>query len=479
MTFTLRAFGLFLFVFLPIVLLGYYLLRSRQLKYGFLLAASWWFYMMALSPWFLWIILFTSVVDYLAGRLIEANPRPNGKRRWLLLSLAANLGLLGFFKYSNFCLHNGLALVRTLGWTVPDWQIHLILPLGISFHTFQGISYTLDVYRGKIPAVRRFVDFALFVAFFPQLVAGPIVRAVDFLPQMATPPRATAQQVVEGLHWVLIGLFKKLFLADWLVHFVDPVFRDPGAFDAVTLRWAVLAYAAQIYCDFSGYSDLAIGCARWFGFELPQNFNFPYLAMSIADFWKRWHISLSTWMRDYVYIGLGGNRRGTLRTYANLLLTLTLCGLWHGASWNYVLWGFYNGVLLALHRLYVQALGDRPWAQRLRGAVGFRVIAVLGTFLLVAIGLVMVRSESWTGCRLVEQALLGWNVAVGKHWVPAWVPLLVGMVGVGHLISGVRRRRCTVLDLPPLVRAAAYVVAVVLLVAFGPGTTKAFIYFQF
>jgi alginate O-acetyltransferase complex protein AlgI len=303
---------------------------------------------------------------------------------------------------------------------------------------------------------------------------------VEFLPQMATPPRATAQQVVEGLHWFLVGLFKKVFLADRLAQFVDPVFANPWAYDAVTHRWAVLAYAAQIYCDFSGYSDLAIGCAKWFGFELPQNFNFPYLAASITEFWKRWHISLSTWMRDYVYISLGGNRQGSLRTYANLLVTLTLCGLWHGASWNYILWGFYNGVLLAMHRLYEHAFGDRPWLARLRAAWAYRLAAILGTFLLVAVGLVMVRSESWSGCWLVEQALLGWDVApAAARWVPAWVPLLVGMVALGHIFSGLRNLRCGLLRLPPVLRAAAYVAAVVLIVAFGPGATKAFIYFQF
>src|SRR5207302_843378 len=172
-----------------------------------------------------------------------------------------------------------------------------------------------------------FVDFALFVAFFPQLVAGPIVRAVEFLPQMVTPPRVTAEQAVEGLHWFVLGLFKKVFLADRLAQFVDPVFGNPGLYDAVTHRWAVLAYAAQIYCDFSGYSDLAIGCAKWFGFELPMNFNFPYLSENIAEFWRRWHISLSTWMRDYLYVPLGGSRQGNFRTYVNLIITLTLCGL--------------------------------------------------------------------------------------------------------------------------------------------------------
>jgi alginate O-acetyltransferase complex protein AlgI len=466
------------FIFLPVVLLGYHLLRGRERKYRFLLAASWLFYM-SWNPWFLWVILFTTAVDYAAGRLIEAAPTPRLARLWLLASVASNLGFLAFFKYTGFVLANGSAALRALGWPAPDLAVRVILPLGISFHTFQGISYTLDVYRGKVRAVRSFTDFALFVAFFPQLVAGPIVRAVEFLPQMATPPAVTGERAVEGLHWFLLGMFKKVFLADRLAQFLDPVFANPGAYDAVTHRWAVLAYAAQIYCDFSGYSDIAVGCAKWFGFELPQNFNFPYVAGSIADFWRRWHISLSTWLRDYLYIPLGGSRRGAVRTYVNLLLTMTLCGLWHGASWNYVLWGFYNGVLLAGHRLYDRALSGRPWADRLRGHPAFRLAAVVGTLLLVMSGFVLVRAESWAGCRLMEQSLAGWGPAGGKHDVPAWVPLLVGMVAAGHLFSGLRERRCGLLELPPLLRAAGYLAAVVLLVAFGPGATKAFIYFQF
>ena len=466
------------FIFLPIVLLIYHLLRSREYKYRFLLAASWLFYM-SWNPWFIWVILFTSIVDYAAGILIESAPTERRRWCWLLVSLVSNLGFLASFKYTSFFLDNSLGLARHFGWSVPDWHVNIILPLGISFHTFQGISYTLDIYRRKIPAVRSLVDFALFVAFFPQLVAGPIVRAVEFLPQMVTPPRVTSEQVVEGIHWFMIGLFKKVFLADRLAQFVDPVFAQPALYDPVTHRWAVLAYAAQIYCDFSGYSDMAIGCAKLFGFELPRNFNFPYLAASITDFWKRWHISLSTWMRDYLYIALGGNRRGTLRTYFNLILTLTLCGLWHGASWNYVMWGFYNGVLLAGHRIYDRLLSGRPWADQLRSNAAFRLLSILTTFLLVAAGLVMVRSESWNGCWLVEQSLAGWGSVSATRFVPAFVPLLVGLVAAGHLFSGLRDLRCGLLELSPLFRAGSYVAAVVLIVAFGPGATKAFIYFQF
>lgn len=466
------------FIFLPITLLIYHLLRRREHKYTFLLLASWLFYMLW-SPKFVWVIILTSIVDFAAGLLIEGASTPILKKRWLTLSILTNLGLLGFFKYTGFLLDNSFALARFFGFEVSDRTLEIVLPLGISFHTFQGISYTLDVYRGKIRAVRSFIDFALFVAFFPQLMAGPIVRAVEFLPQMVTPPRVTSTQVLEGMHWFLLGLCKKGFIADWLAKYVDPVFSHPELYDSATHRWAVIAYAAQIYCDFSGYSDMAIGLAKWFGFELPVNFHFPYLSESITDFWKRWHISLSTWMRDYLYISLGGSRRGSMRTHLNLLATMTLCGFWHGASWNYVMWGAYNGVLLVLHRIYDRLLADWEWAVRLRRTPAFRVVAVLATFLLVSVGLVMVRSQTWAGCWLVERSLVGLSYEASTYWVPTQVPLLVGLVVLGHLFSGLRDVRCGVLELPSFLRAASYVTAVILVVVFGPGTTKAFIYFQF
>ncbi|MCS6850792.1 MAG: MBOAT family protein [Gemmataceae bacterium] len=475
MNFASKAF----FLFLPVVLLIYHLLPTRTSKYRFLLVASWVFYM-SWNPWFIWVIVVTSIIDYACGVRIESAATPRRRRLWLWISVVSNLGLLAYFKYANFFIANSIALARQLGWPVPDCALHVILPLGISFHTFQGLSYTLDVYRGKISAVRSFTDFALFVAFFPQLVAGPIVRASEFLPQMTVPPPVTPQHVVEGLHWFLIGLFKKVFIADRLAQFVDPVFAQPELYDAVTHRWAILAYAAQIYCDFSGYSDLAIGTAKWFGFELPQNFNFPYLSASITEFWKRWHMTLSTWMRDYLYISLGGSRRGNLRTYVNLLATMTLCGLWHGASWNYVLWGLYNGVLLAAHRAGDHLLQGLAAVGRVRQSPAYRLVAILTTFLMVAVGLVMVRSQSPAGCWLMERSLLGWPTGgASLRWVPTWVPLLVGLVVAGHLFSGLREVRCGFAHWPALPRAVVYAATICLLVAFGPGSTKAFIYFQF
>lgn len=467
------------FVFLPLVLLGYYLMPRRSLAYLFLLAASWGFYM-SWNPWYVWVIVAPTVIDYFAGLLIAAAPTPRRRQLWLWMSIAGNLGLLAFFKYTLFLVNSGCGLMHWLGCAAPQVHWKIILPLGISFHTFQGISYTLDVYRGHVRPVRNFVDFALFVAFFPQLVAGPIVRATEFLPQMVTPPRASAAQVVEGLHWFILGLFKKVFLADRLAQFIDPVFAAAPAHDAATLRWALVAYACQIYCDFSGYSDMAIGCAKWFGFELPRNFNFPFLADSMADLWRRWHVSLSRWMRDYVYFSLGGGRRGLVRSLVNVVVTFTLCGLWHGASWSYVLWGLYNGVLLALHRLYDAALGGIGWADRLRTSASYRVLAVAVTLMQFLAGLVFIRAGSWADWWRVEQALFGRlpGSAAATNWLPVWVPPLVGLVALEHFLGGLPRGG-VVLRWSPALRATVYVAAIGLLVVLGPWSTRPFIYFQF
>jgi alginate O-acetyltransferase complex protein AlgI len=465
------------FLFLSLVLLVYHLLRERRHKYTFLLLASWGFYA-SWSPALLWVLLFVTVASYTSGLRIETATTPGRRRCWLGFGILANLGLLIFFKYTPFLIHSSLALGRWFGWSLPDWTVEIALPLGISFFTFQGLSYVLDVYHGRHIAVRSFLDFALFKAFFPQLVVGPIVRAGQFLPQMQTPPRVGSRQVLEGLHWVLLGMFKKVFLADRLGQFVDLVFANPAAFDAITQRWAVLAYAGQIYCDFSGYSDIALGCAKWFGFELPINFRFPYLAGNISEFWKRWHISLSSWLRDYVYIGLGGSRRGAARTYFNLLVTMTLCGLWHGASWNYILWGFFNGILLSLHRMYDRALEGQAWAERMRGSVFYRATAVACTLLSVAMGLVMLRSTSWHDCCLVERSLLG-GTASGMFATPVWALLLLALGATGHILSSRSSVRCRILQLSALPRALVYTIVVVLLVVFGPRQTAPFIYFQF
>ena len=474
MIFSSKAF----FIFLPIVLLIYHSLRGRSHKYNFLLFASWVFY----SWWslrFLWVIVLLTIIDYLAGRFIDSTDDLRRKRRWLLLSIVANLGLLGVFKYTGFFVDNSIALARVCGFDVPAIVINIALPLGISFHTFQGMSYTLDVYRGQIKAINSFRDYALFVAFFPQLVAGPIVRAVEFLPQMVTPPPVTSEKVIDGLHWFIVGLFKKIFIADWLALYVAAVFSHPEQYDAWSHRWAVVAWAMQIYCDFSGYSDMAVGCAKWFGFELPRNFNYPYLASSVTDFWRRWHMTLSTWLRDYLYFPLGGSRGSNLRTCGNLMILFLLCGLWHGAAWNWLLYGVYHGFLMVIHRLWSQSVTGIDWLDQIRASSLWRGLSIVATFWMLLIGLVFVRMVSWKGCWLMLGSLVGISSGGAESFLPAYVPFLITLVIAGHLFSGLRNRICGLLEMPSVIRAGAYVGALALLVVFNPGVGKPFIYFQF
>jgi len=316
-----------------------------------LLVASYIFY----GAWnikYIWLILASTLIDYVVG-IILANLEPSQKikrRLALAASILTNLGLLGFFKYQNFFIDsvNGV-----LPFDIPILQT--LLPVGISFYTFQSMSYTIDVYRKALPVCKNFIDFATYVSFFPQLVAGPIVRAADFLPQLKIKRTFGIQNFSKFLPIFAVGLFKKLILADNLALFVDPVFKNFAGHSSLDCFLAVVAYAFQIYYDFSGYTDMAIGVAALFGYQLTVNFNLPYIAISIADFWRRWHISLSTWLRDYLYIPLGGSKmKSSLGVARNLLITMVLGGLWHGAAWNFVVWGAYQGVLLTIERFFIK-----------------------------------------------------------------------------------------------------------------------------
>jgi len=314
-----------------------------------LLLASYVFYMWW-NPAFILLIVFSTAVNYVASLAIGRNPSPVWRKTWLVLSLATSLGLLAFFKYFNFFEDNALAVLRVLGYDVSWAHLNITLPVGISFYTFQTLSYTIDVYRGRLPVCRSATDFALFVAFFPQLVAGPIVRAADFLPQLKRPAAFCFDRTAFFL--IARGLAKKVLIADNLAVLGDAVFSDVARWPSLVIWMAAVCFYVQIYCDFSGYSDIAIGVSRALGYHLPVNFNRPYFATSPTEFWRRWHISLSTWLRDYLYIPLGGNRHGTFCTGRNLMITMLLGGLWHGASWNFVLWGFLHGAALIVHRVW-------------------------------------------------------------------------------------------------------------------------------
>ncbi|MCH9694269.1 MAG: MBOAT family protein [Gammaproteobacteria bacterium] len=336
-------------VFLVAVVAVYGLVRSRQQKNIVLLVSSYLFY----SAWdwrFCSLIILSTVSDFLIARRIYFSESSASRRRWLALSICINLGVLGFFKYFNFFANNVVGFFAALGLNVDVVYLNIILPIGISFYTFQTMSYTIDVYRGKLKPTDSFVNFAVFVSFFPQLIAGPIERAKNILPQLAAEHGLTVRQVLIGTQLICWGLFKKVYVADNVAFIVDELFGNSAELSFGLAYLAVLGFAVQIYADFSAYSDIARGCAKIFGIDLMQNFRNPYIATSPQDFWRRWHISLSTWLRDYLYIPLGGNRGRKYVAYRNLLVTMILGGLWHGAAWNFVFWGIYHGSILGIHR---------------------------------------------------------------------------------------------------------------------------------
>lgn len=338
-------------VFLMVVVVGYLHLSHRGQNL-LLLAASYLFY--AHWDWrFLSLIIVSTAVDFTAGRRIRRARRrgaPAAMRGWLVASLVTNLGILAAFKYHGFFAENLNAVLATVGLETSLPVLNVILPVGISFYTFQTLSYTIDVFRGKIEPIDAPLDFALFVAFFPQLVAGPIERASHLIPQIRRPRVITPEHWKRGLYLIIVGLVRKVVIADTAGLLVDDYFTAPARFSTLELCTGLLLYSVQIYGDFAGYSNIARGSAQLLGFDLMRNFRHPYFAKNPSDFWRRWHISLSTWLRDYLYIPLGGNRRGRRRTYLNLFATMLLGGLWHGASWNFVLWGFLHGLYLAVHR---------------------------------------------------------------------------------------------------------------------------------
>jgi len=375
--------SLLFLAFFVVITITYYLL-PHKLRWMWLLAASSYFYMY-FKPVYILIILFTIIVDYCAGILIE-KAKGNNRRFYLILSLVTNIGVLAFYKYFNFLAGN----LNLLSGAFHGPQLPLldfILPIGLSFHTFQAMSYTIEVYRGNQPAERHFGLYALYVMFYPQMVAGPIERPQHILPQLHRVNNFRSGNLITGLFFMAMGLFKKVVIADRLGLYVDPVFTNPHGHSALELLVATYFFAFQIYCDFSGYSDIAIGTALVLGIELMQNFNFPYLASNISDFWKRWHISLSTWFRDYLYIPLGGNRINFSVTCINLLIVFMISGLWHGANWKYLVWGLIHGLLLVAYQLL------NKFNIRIKG---FTFLKWLVTFNLVCLAWVFFRAGTVT-----------------------------------------------------------------------------------
>jgi len=467
-------------VFLVVVLCVYYPLPHKA-QNVFLLAASCFFY--ACWDWrFLFPLLFSTTIDYwcaLKMQDISESGAPHaGRKRYLYLSVITNLALLGFFKYFNFFSVSLQELLNRAGLHLSPWTLRIILPIGISFYTFQALSYTIDVYRGELHSTRNFFDFLLAILYFPHLVAGPIQRAHSLLPQVIRPRVITRQHISDGLHLMFCGYFKKVFIADNIAPIANQVFSTPSPSGFATLM-GVYAFAVQIYCDFSGYTDIARGVAKIMGFEFMLNFNLPYFATNPSDFWNRWHISLSSWLRDYLYIPLGGNRGKAWKVKRNLMLTMIIGGLWHGAAWNFVLWGFYHGALLVLHREL------RPTADRIfRASTPFGrrvsfVVRVLIMFQFTCYGWMLFRAESFHQIRIMTQALThplsGYDPHLALRVLAFASPLL--LVQIFQYVRG----KLNFLDmnwLPAEGRAVIYAVSAYFICFLG-GQPKAFIYFQF
>jgi len=468
------------FVFVGFFLLTYalYLSMRRWVKAQnvLLLVASYTFY--GYWDWrFLGLLALSTLIDFAVGRALHRADDARRRKLLVTISVCANLGILGFFKYYDFFAESFAEILRLAGLAPDPFTLGILLPVGISFYTFQTMSYTLDVYRRQLEPSDSLLDFALFVSFFPQLVAGPIERARTFLPQIAQPRRIDRDQVGAGLWLILWGYFQKVVIADRMAQVVNPVFAQYGDYQGLELLVALLAFTVQIYCDFSGYSDIARGLAKLMGFELMVNFKLPYFAVTPSDFWRRWHVSLSSWLRDYLYIPLGGNRGGTARTVRNLLLTMLLGGLWHGASWNFVIWGGYHGALLVIYRwLDPEPIDANPWRS---GMSRWRVVGMMTLmFVLTVLGWLMFRAES---AAQIGYFLTNMHHGVGKTGLEllytlfffSWplIPVQLLQYRTGNLLA--------VTALSPPLRITIYCLLFCWILVFGVHESTEFIYFQF
>jgi alginate O-acetyltransferase complex protein AlgI len=464
-------------VFFAVVLALHALPFPWRVKKTNLLVASYIFYG-AWNPPFVVLLWISTVLDWYVAKWIGREERP-ARRRWLLLlSLAGNLGILGYFKYGEFLLENFQAALGLAGiaYAPPEWSI--VLPVGISFYTFQTMAYSLDVYLRRERPADSFLDFALFVTFFPQLVAGPIVRPSDLVPQFAAPRRASTGQLVWGLALMSLGLFQKVVVADTLLApSADTVFGAREALHPLDAWIGVLAFSGQIFSDFAGYSTTAIGASLCLGFSLTSNFRYPYAAIGFSDFWRRWHISLSTWLRDYLYVPLGGNRKGRRRTYVNLIATMLLGGLWHGASWTFVVWGGLHGAYLAVERWLQERFAGR------RVATGWpaRVLLALLTYGLVNITWVFFRARDFPTAWRLLRSMFGIGEAAEKvlYWNGiAAVAVVTAVMLASHWYMRDTSLEAVVERTPAWLLGAVWA-AIVFAVLTTQGSGNAFIYFQF
>lgn len=467
--------GLFLFLFAGFLWIYIILSKTHRPKLIFVTLFSLYFYYKSSGGYFI-LLIFATAIDFTLAKLIYHSKDEWQRKFYIIITLVVNLGMLGYFKYTNFLFDAFFSFGGV------DYQpMDIFLPVGVSFFTFQSLSYTLDIYRGNLKPVDNILDYAFFVSFFPQLVAGPIVRASDFLPQIYKPTIVTADMFGRGIFLIGCGLFKKAVISDYIsINFVDRVFDAPALYSGLENLFAVYGYALQIYCDFSGYSDMAIGIALLLGFRFPLNFDSPYQSKNITEFWRRWHISLSTWLRDYLYISLGGNRKGQVRTYANQMITMLLGGLWHGASWRFIIWGALHGAALSLHKLYRSrfpkaSVRDLPFKN---------FLSVLLTFHFVCFCWIFFRASSMASVgEMLNQIFFHFNIQIFSEFLSGYKVVMMLMV-IGYLLHFIPKEaelaaQETITNMP-LAGKAAFMLSVILLVIQTKSAgIQPFIYFQF
>lgn len=471
--------GFFLFLFTGFMFIYFLLHKHHRAKATFVTLFSLYFYYKSSGIYFLLLIIST-VVDYtLASLIFHANSNFK-KKIILIISLLLNLGMLAYFKYTNFFYQIYCDLSHNI-----FSPLSIFLPVGVSFFTFQSLSYTIDIYRGTLRPVKNILDYAFFVTFFPQLVAGPIVRAADFIPQIFKPVLVTNEMIGRAVFLISGGMLKKVVIADYIsANFVDRIFENPTLYTGLENLAGVYGYALQIYCDFSGYSDMAIGIALLMGFHFNINFNSPYQSKSITEFWRRWHISLSTWLKDYLYISLGGNQKGRFRTYLNLFITMLLGGLWHGAGFRFILWGALHGVALGVHKFYLQVFPVKPIVKSgLRSNV-FSAISLFITFNFVCFCWIFFRAEDMnTATQILSQMAFHFNYQILQDFIIGYKMVLILMF-IGYLLHFIPQKfkieiQNTVTDLPVIFKIFILIVVIMIVVQFKSAEIQPFIYFQF
>ena len=468
--------GIFLWLFLGFIIIYFGLKKAETARLLFVTAFSYYFYYKSSGTYFFLLALVTCSDYFLAHCIADTNEKKN-KKIFVFFSLLVNLGLLAYFKYTNF-FGEMIANITSSNFSPFD----IFLPVGISFFTFQSLSYTIDVYRGNLKPLNRLLDYAFYVSFFPQLVAGPIVRAVDFIPQIKKPLIITKEMFGMGIYYIISGLFKKAIVSDYIsVNFVERIFDNPTLYSGAENLLGIYGYALQIYCDFSGYSDMAIGIALLLGFRFNMNFDSPYQSASITEFWRIWHISLSTWLRDYLYISLGGNRKGKIRQLINLMITMVLGGLWHGASLNFVIWGTFHGIGLVFHKLIMQIRGRKPGQ---KSNVLLRIGGIIITFHFVCFTWIFFRSASFSNAMdMLHQVAFKFNVGIIPQLISGYWEVFALML-LGYVMHFIPKNiengfSSLIVKSPFVIKAAVLLILIFIIIQIKSSDIQPFIYFQF